>query len=72
MKTSSVSEQFAYALPYDRYLQTETEEQLRWTQVYDIAHLTAASQQLVDGFERDMKILIAAASGAGIASSNVR
>jgi hypothetical protein len=40
MKTSSISERFASALSYDRYLPTSTEEQCRWTQVYDIAHLT--------------------------------
>jgi thiol-disulfide isomerase/thioredoxin len=59
MRTSSVSQQFASALPYDRYLQTGTEEQQRrWKQVHDMAHLTTAQQQLVGGFERDMKILI--------------
>jgi len=32
MKTSSVSEQFASAVPYDRYLQAGTgEQQRRWT-----------------------------------------
>ena len=59
MKVSNVSERFASALPYDRYLQTGSEEQQRrWTQVYDLAHLTGAQQQLVGGFERDMKILV--------------
>ena len=59
MKVSNVSERFESALPYDRYLQTGTEEQQRrWTQVYDLAHLTVAQQRLVGGFERDMKILV--------------
>ena len=59
MKISNVSERFASALPYNRYLQTGTEEQQRrWTQVYDLAHLTAAQNQLVGGFERDMKVLV--------------
>jgi thiol-disulfide isomerase/thioredoxin len=59
MKASNVSERFESALPYDRYLQTGTQEQQRrWTQVYDLAHLTAAQQELVGGFERDMKILV--------------
>ena len=59
MKASNISERFASALPYDRYLQTGSQEQQRrWTQVYDLAHLTAAQQQLVGGFERDMKILV--------------
>jgi thiol-disulfide isomerase/thioredoxin len=54
-----LSEQFASALSYGRYLQTGTEEQQRrWTQVYDAAHLTAAQTELVNGFVREMKILI--------------
>src|SRR6202030_1056311 len=56
---SYLSDKFASALPYDRYLQTGTEEQQRrWTQVYDAAHLTDAQKQLVGGFVREMKILI--------------
>ena len=56
---SYLSDKFASALPYDRYLQTGTEEQQRrWTQVYDAAHLTELQKQLVDGFVREMKILI--------------
>ena len=58
-KASSVSDKFAAAVPYNRYLQAGTpEQQRRWTQVYDIARLTAAQQRLVGGFERDMKILV--------------
>jgi hypothetical protein len=58
-KASSVSDKFASAVPYNRYLQAGTpEQQRRWTQVYDIARLTAAQQRLVGGFERDMKILV--------------
>jgi thiol-disulfide isomerase/thioredoxin len=54
-----LSEQFASGLPYARYLPTGTEEQQRrWTQVYDAAHLTDAQRQLVGGFVREMKILI--------------
>jgi thiol-disulfide isomerase/thioredoxin len=57
--SAPLSEKFATALPYDRYLQTGTEEQQRrWTQVYDAAHLTAAQKELLDGFVREMKILI--------------
>jgi thiol-disulfide isomerase/thioredoxin len=56
---SYLADKFASALPYDRYLQTGTEEQQRrWTQVYDAAHLTDAQKQLVGGFVREMKILI--------------
>ena len=56
---SNVSDKFASALPYERYLQTGTEEQRRrWTQVYEVARLTDSQKQLVAGFVRDMKILI--------------
>jgi thiol-disulfide isomerase/thioredoxin len=59
MKASYVSERFASALPYHSYLQAGTEEQQRrWTQVYDLAHLTRAQNQLVGGFERQMKVLV--------------
>ncbi|HET6142410.1 MAG TPA: thioredoxin family protein [Candidatus Acidoferrales bacterium] len=57
--SQSLAGNFAAALPYDRYLQTGTEEQRRrWTQVYDAAHLTEAQKELVAGFVREMKILI--------------
>jgi thiol-disulfide isomerase/thioredoxin len=57
--SSSLADKFASGLPYARYLQTGTEEQQRrWTQVYDAAHLTDAQEQLITGFVREMKILI--------------
>lgn len=53
------SERFASALSYDRYLQSGTaEQQRRWTQVYDLAHLSATQQQLLGGFEREMKVVV--------------
>jgi thiol-disulfide isomerase/thioredoxin len=56
---SNLADKFASGLPYGRYLQTGTEEQQRrWTQVYDAAHLTDDQKQLVAGFVREMKILI--------------
>ena len=56
---SYLADKFASALPYDRYLHTGSEEQQRrWTQVYDAAHLTDAQKELVGGFMREMKILI--------------
>jgi thiol-disulfide isomerase/thioredoxin len=55
----SFSDQFSTALPYGQYLATGSEErQRRWTQVYDIAQLDAAQEQLLAGFEREMKILV--------------
>src|ERR1700726_4021691 len=56
---SYITDKFASGLPYDRYLQTGTEEQQRrWTQVYDAARLTDTQKELVGGFVREMKILI--------------
>jgi thiol-disulfide isomerase/thioredoxin len=50
---------FSSALPYDQYLATGTEDQRRrWTQVYNIAPLNAPQQELVAGFQREMKILV--------------
>jgi len=55
----NLSEKFASALPYGEYFQTGTEEQQRrWTQVYEAAHLADGQKQLIGGFVRDMKILI--------------
>lgn len=59
MKAEYLSQKFAAALPYGRYLQTGSEEhQRRWKQVYDAAHLNTAQTQLVAGFVREMKVLI--------------
>lgn len=55
----SFSDQFSSALPYEQYLATGTEEQQRrWTQVYEIAKLNETQQQLVAGFQREMKIVV--------------
>lgn len=57
--TFSFAEKFSTALAYDRYVQTGNEEQQRrWRQVYDAAHLTETQKTLVGGFVRQMKILI--------------
>ena len=54
-----LSQQFASGMPYERYLQTGSEEQRRrWTQVHEAARLADAQKQLVGGFVREMKILI--------------
>src|ERR1700674_5548107 len=59
MNAAYLSNQFASGLPYDRYVQTGTDEQQRrWSQVYDAARLTDTQMQLVGGFVRGMKILI--------------
>jgi thiol-disulfide isomerase/thioredoxin len=57
--TFPFTDKFGTALPYDRYVQTGNEEQQRrWKQVYDAAHLTETQKNLVSGFVRQMKILI--------------
>jgi thiol-disulfide isomerase/thioredoxin len=54
-----LSDKFESGLSYGNYILTGTEEQQRrWTQVYDAAHLTETQQQLLAGFVREMKILI--------------
>jgi thiol-disulfide isomerase/thioredoxin len=59
VNSSYLTDCFSSALPYNRYIQTGTEEQQRrWSQVYEAAHLTDAQKKLVEGFVRDMKILI--------------
>jgi hypothetical protein len=59
MDSSFLSERFAAGLSYDRYLQSATpEQQRRWGQVFEAAHLTGPQKQLLDGFVRDMKILV--------------
>ena len=53
MNASYLSEKFAAALPYDRYVLTGTEEQQRrWKQVYDACRLTDDQRRLVGGFVR--------------------
>jgi thiol-disulfide isomerase/thioredoxin len=59
MQPDYFSKKFSSALPYDRYLQTGTDEQRRrWQQVYDAARLTAAHKTLLSGFVRQMNLLI--------------
>jgi thiol-disulfide isomerase/thioredoxin len=55
----NVIEQFEYALPYDRYVQTGTDEQQRrWRQVYETAQLTDDQRRIIHDFAREMKILV--------------
>jgi thiol-disulfide isomerase/thioredoxin len=57
--TPDLVDKFAQAAAYSRYIQTGSEEQQRrWKQVYDAAHLSDAQTQLVGGFVREMKIMI--------------
>ncbi|HEX4055394.1 MAG TPA: thioredoxin family protein [Tepidisphaeraceae bacterium] len=59
MQPDYFSKKFAAALPYDRYVQTGSDEQRRrWQQVYDAAKLTAAQKTLIAGFVRPMNVLI--------------
>jgi thiol-disulfide isomerase/thioredoxin len=57
--TSYLVDQFESGFPYDRYVQTGTEEQQRrWRQVHDAAQLTDAQKELIQSFVREMKILV--------------
>jgi hypothetical protein len=59
MNAAYLSEQFAAAVPYDRYVLTgNDEQQRRWKQTYDAVQLNPAQNELVGGFVREMKILI--------------
>jgi thiol-disulfide isomerase/thioredoxin len=50
---------FAAALPYDKYVQSGSDEQFRrWTQVYDAARLADGQKDLLSGFVRQMNLLI--------------
>src|SRR5437016_2803752 len=59
MKATYLAEKFAAALPYDRYVLTGTDEQQRrWQQFHDSAHLTGVERDFVAGFVREMKVLV--------------
>ena len=58
-KSLDLVERFTSALPYQRYLESATEEQRqRWQKVYEAAGLTDEQKQLLAGFVRQMKILV--------------
>lgn len=59
MTPNYFSDKFAAAFPYDRYVQTGTDEQFRrWKQVYDAAAITGPQKNLLAGFVRQMNLLI--------------
>ncbi len=59
VKTSYLVEQFESGFPYDRYIQTGTDEQQRrWRQVYEAATLTEQQKLLLNGFVREMNVLV--------------
>jgi len=59
MNAAFLAQKFAAALPYDRYVATDTEEQRRrWHQVYDATRLTPDQTRLLAGFTREMKLLV--------------
>src|SRR5579862_5900563 len=50
---------FASGVPYEAYLRGgNDEQQRRWNQVYQAAQLTGAQKELLNGFVREMKILV--------------
>jgi thiol-disulfide isomerase/thioredoxin len=59
MTPAFLSDKFVTALPYDGYVLTGTgEQQRRWKQVYDAAMLSEPQKALIDGFVREMNVLI--------------
>lgn len=61
MDTAFFAEKFRLADPYERYVQSGTDEQQRrWRQVYDAAAkaMTAEQRETLAGFVRDMNVLI--------------
>ncbi len=59
MDKTFFQQKFEQALDYPRYLATGTEEQQRrWTQVYEATSLSDEQKRLVDGFIREMNILV--------------
>lgn len=52
-------DKFSSALSYPDYLKTGTDDQQhRWQQVYNLAHLTTAQESLIKAFARQMNLLI--------------
>jgi thiol-disulfide isomerase/thioredoxin len=59
MNPPHLSDKFATALPYDRYVATGTDEQQRrWKAFSERVRLTDAQRELVAGFVREMKVLV--------------
>ena len=59
LKAGFLSDKFAGALPYAEYVRTGADEQQRrWRQVYDVAHLGVRQSAVVEAFARDMKVLV--------------
>lgn len=59
MDAQYFSKKFTAGLTYSEYLQTGTEEQRRrWQQVYDAAQITEPQQNLLNGFQRQINLLI--------------
>jgi thiol-disulfide isomerase/thioredoxin len=59
MDPTFLNTKFATAHSYDRYVATGTpEQQRRWKEVYDRAHVTDSQRALVADFTRQMNILV--------------
>lgn len=59
MTSEYLAEQFAAAVAYEKYLEPGKEDQQRrWKQVYEAAHITEPQRELLGGFVRQMNILV--------------
>ncbi len=59
MKATYLAEQFARAKPYAEYVAAgKPEQQKRWATVYDVAKITPIEHELLNGFTRQMNVLV--------------
>lgn len=66
MNTTFLANKFSVAQNYADYLKTGTDEQQRrWSQVYDVAQLSADQKTLLGGFTREMNVLISSGIWCG-------
>jgi thiol-disulfide isomerase/thioredoxin len=58
MNAQYLKTKYDAGLDWDDYLATDPEKTGNWLEVYAQAQLTAAQKQLVEGFTREMKLLV--------------
>jgi thiol-disulfide isomerase/thioredoxin len=55
----SLARKFAAAHPWERYIASgKPEQQAAWRKIYDQARLTAAQRHLIQGFVRELNVLV--------------
>jgi len=57
---------FASALPYGEYVATgKPDHQTAWNDIYERTSLTDAQRKLIEGFERDLRVLVVSGTWCG-------